>query len=219
MSRERVLHWPLGGWLFGFALVAGWSAWRPHDWPTWWLEVAPAWIALGLVVACWRRFRFTPLACWLMLGHAAILFVGGHYTYAEVPAFDWLRDALGQSRNNFDKLGHFAQGFVPAIVTRELVLRHRLVNGRGWVAFFTVATCLAISAAYELIEWLAAVLMGGGAEAFLGTQGDVWDTQSDMAMALLGALLAVSALAPAHDRQLAALAAADSGRVPRQPPA
>ena len=133
----------------------------------------------------------------------AILFVGGHYTYAEVPAFDWLRDALGGTRNDYDRLGHFAQGFVPAALARELIVRRALVRGAGWTRFFTVATCLAISAAYELLEWLAATLMGGGADAFLGTQGDVWDTQKDMATALLGALLAVSVLAPLHDGQMA----------------
>lgn len=202
-TTPAALARPAGLWLAAFALVAAWSAWQPHDWPTWALETAPAFIGLALLAATWRRFRFTPLVYWLLLAHAAILFVGGHYTYAEVPAFDWLRDALGGTRNDYDRLGHFAQGFVPAALARELIVRRALVRGAGWTRFFTVATCLAISAAYELLEWLAATLMGGGADAFLGTQGDVWDTQKDMATALLGALLAVSVLAPLHDGQMA----------------
>lgn len=200
---------PVALWLILFALVAAWSAWRPHDWPTWAMETAPAFLGLLLLAASWRQFRFTPLAYWLLLAHMAILFIGGHYTYAKVPAFDWLRDVLGGTRNDFDKLGHFAQGFVPAVVARELIVRRALVRGAGWARFFTVAVCLAISAAYELIEWSAAVALGSGADDFLGTQGDPWDTQKDMATALLGALLAVTLLAPRHDAQIARVRAAE----------
>ncbi|MFO1357268.1 DUF2238 domain-containing protein [Plasticicumulans sp.] len=209
MSTAPAPARPVGLWLALFGLIAVWSAWRPHDGPTWAMETAPAFLGLLLLAASWRRFRFTPLAYWLLLAHATILFVGGHYTYAHVPAFDVLRDLLGTARNDFDKLGHFAQGFVPAVIARELIVRRALVRGAGWTRFFTVAVCLAISAAYELIEWTAAVALGSGADEFLGTQGDPWDTQKDMATALLGALLAVTLLAPLHDRQIARVRAAE----------
>lgn len=169
------------------------------------LEVAPAVIGFAIVVLTRKRFTLTPLVYWLILLHAVVLMVGGHYTYAEVPLFDWFRDVTGGERNNYDKLGHFVQGFVPALIARELVVRKNLVNGRWWSAFFIVCFCLAFSAFYELIEWWVALLSGEGAEAFLGTQGYVWDTQSDMALALLGALSALATLGRAQDRQIAAL--------------
>lgn len=195
----------LGLWCIAFATVAIWSYVDPLDRTTWWLETAPAFIAAAVLAATMRRFPLTPLAYWLILAHAIVLMVGGHYTYAEVPLFDWLREPLGWSRNNYDKLGHFMQGFVPALVSRELLLRLTPLTRGGWLDFLVICVCLAISAFYELIEWAVAVMSGEAAEAFLGTQGYVWDTQSDMAMALGGAIVAVSTLARLHDRQLARL--------------
>lgn len=189
-------------WLSVFFAVLAWSAWNPHDYPTWWLEVSPALVALVLLAATRRSFPLTPLAYWLILGHAVILMIGGHYTYAEVPLGDWLRDLVGGSRNNYDKLGHLAQGFVPALVVREVLVRLRVVSRRGWLGFVVVCICLAISAFYELLEWWVALLSEEAAEAFLGTQGYVWDTQSDMFFAMLGAIAGVVLLSRVHDRQL-----------------
>jgi putative membrane protein len=189
-------------WLSVFFAVLAWSAWKPHDYPTWWLEVSPALVALVLLAATRRSFPLTPLAYWLILFHAIVLMVGGHYTYAEVPAGDWLRDLVGGSRNNYDKLGHLVQGFVPAIVAREVLVRNRVIGRRGWLGFIVVCICLAISAAYELLEWWVALLSEEAAESFLGTQGYVWDTQSDMFLAFVGAVFAVLLLSPLHDRQL-----------------
>jgi putative membrane protein len=189
-------------WLLVFGAVLLWSAIAPRDRLTWWLEVMPALAALVLLAGTRQRFPLTPLCYKLILGHCIILMVGGHYTYAEVPLFDQIADWLGSSRNNYDKVGHFAQGFVPAMVARELLLRLQVVNGNGWRAFLIVCFCLALSAFYELIEWWVALLSGAGAEAFLGTQGYIWDTQSDMFMALVGAICALSLLTGLHDRQL-----------------
>lgn len=189
-------------WLGIFFLVLGWSAWNPHDYPTWWLEVLPALVALLVLALTRKRFPLTPLVYWLILGHAVILMVGGHYTYAEVPLGDWVMQWTGGSRNNYDKLGHFAQGFVPAMVAREILLRKQVVARRGWLSPIVVSICLAISAFYELIEWWVALLSGEGAEAFLGTQGYAWDTQSDMFLALAGAVIALLLLSGLHDRQL-----------------
>jgi putative membrane protein len=182
-----------------------WSGIEPKDYPTWLLETAPALIAVILIMATRRRFPLTSLAYVLILIHSIILMIGGHYTYAEVPLFDWLKETLNQERNNFDKLGHFAQGFVPAIVAREVLVRNKVVNGNSWLNFLIVCVCLAISAFYELIEWLVALFSEEAADAFLGTQGYVWDTQTDMAMALAGAVLALLTLSGWHDRQLQAL--------------
>jgi putative membrane protein len=192
-------------WHLVFLLTLLWSGVAPKDRFTWWLEVAPALIAYGLLLATRYRFSLTPLVYWLVLVHAVILMIGGHYTYAEVPLFDWLRDLLGWQRNNYDKVGHFAQGFVPALVCREILLRHSVVEGRAWLNFIVVSICLAISAFYELIEWLTALLSNEAAEAFLGTQGYVWDTQTDMAMALAGSICAVALLSRRHDAQLGQL--------------
>jgi putative membrane protein len=189
-------------WLSIFFLVLAWSAWKPHDYPTWWLEVLPALVALVVLVATRKRFPLTPLAYWLILFHAVVLMVGGHYTYAEVPVGDWVREWSGGDRNNYDKLGHFVQGFVPAIIARELLIRFRVVARRGWLSFIVVCICLAISAFYELVEWWVALLSSEAAESFLGTQGYVWDTQSDMFLALVGASLALLLLSRLHDRQL-----------------
>ena len=197
-------------WLGLFFLVLAWSAWKPHDYPTWWLEVLPALLALLILIATRKRFPLTPLAYWLILFHCIVLMVGGHYTYAEVPLGDWVAELSGGTRNNYDKLGHFVQGFVPAIIAREILLRHRVVARRGWLAPIVVSICLAISAFYELLEWWVALLSGEAAEAFLGTQGYAWDTQSDMFLALAGAMMALVFLSRAHDRQLRALADAIS---------
>jgi len=179
-----------------------WSAINPHDRFTWVLEVAPAIMGLLALALTYRRFRLTTLVYTLIWLHMAILVVGGHYTYAEVPAGRWVSDLLGMERNNYDKLGHFAQGFVPAMLSREILMRLRVINGRGWLFFLVCCVCLAFSAVYELIEWAAAVMTGEAAEAFLGTQGYAWDTQSDMGLALMGAALAQVFLNRLHDRQL-----------------
>ena len=189
-------------WLGVFFLVLAWSAWKPHDYPTWWLEVLPALLALLVLALTRRAFPLTPLLYGLVLLHCVVLMVGGHYTYAEVPLGQWFMEWTGGSRNNYDKLGHFFQGFVPAIVAREILLRFRVVARGAWLSFIVVSICLAISAFYELVEWWVALLSSEAAESFLGTQGYVWDTQSDMLMALLGAVLALVLLAGIHDRQL-----------------
>ncbi|MDP3211060.1 DUF2238 domain-containing protein [Methylotenera sp.] len=179
-----------------------WSAINPADRLTWVLEVAPVVIALPLLFFTYRSFVFTPLVYVLILIHALILLVGGHYTYAEVPLFNWLRDTYELSRNYYDRVGHFAQGFVPAMVAREILLRKSpLVAGR-WLFFIVSCICLSISAFYEFIEWWVAVYEGGAADAFLGAQGDVWDTQWDMLIALAGAVTAQVFLVKVHDRQM-----------------
>jgi putative membrane protein len=189
-------------WLAIFMLVFFWSAFRPADTLTWILEVAPAVIGLVVLLATRKAFPLTGLVYSLILVHCIILMVGGHYTYAEVPLFDWVQDVFGLSRNNYDKLGHFAQGFIPAMVAREVLLRKDVINGRAWLNFLVVCFCLAFSAFYELLEWAVAEMTGGAAEAFLGTQGYIWDTQSDMAFALTGAVAALVLLGRLHDRQL-----------------
>jgi putative membrane protein len=200
-------HRPNPAWLvpLGVAVLAllVWSGIGPYDRATWWMEVAPILLAAPVLVVTARRFPLTPMLYLLIAIHAVILLAGGAYTYARVPAGFWVQDAFDLSRNPYDKLGHFAQGFVPAMLAREIFLRRNVVQGHGWLLALVVSVALAISATYELIEWGAAVALGQGAEAFLGTQGDVWDTQSDMAMALVGALVALGALSRWHDRQLA----------------
>jgi putative membrane protein len=187
------------------ALLAA-SAIGPRDRLTWLLEVAPVLAAAPLLVLTRRRFPLTPLLYVLVALHAAILCVGGHYTYAEVPLGFWARDALGLSRNPFDRLGHLAQGFVPALVAREVLLRASPLGRGGWLFVVVTAIALSISAAYELVEWGAALVLGQDADAFLGTQGDPWDTQWDMFLALAGAVLAQLLLARVQDRQLRRLA-------------
>lgn len=189
-------------WAVGFAAVFAWSAWAPYDRFTWWLEIAPALIAAGVLYATRRRFPLTTLLYGLILLHAWVLMVGGHYTYARVPAFDWLRDAFELSRNHYDRVGHFFQGFVPALVARELLLRCTPLQRSGWLFTIVVSFSLAVSASYELLEWGVAVATGEAAEAFLGTQGDPWDTQTDMFLCLLGALAALFSLAGVQDRAL-----------------
>lgn len=189
-------------WIATFLAVLIWSGVNPKDQLTWFLEVLPAMIGLVLVVSTYRGFPLTPLLYMLILLHCIVLMVGGHYTYAEVPLFDGL---FGAERNNYDKVGHFFQGFGPAILAREILIRKRVVNGGAWQAYIIVSICLAFSAFYELIEWWVALLSGEDAEAFLGTQGYIWDTQSDMGLALVGACLALLLLSRYHDRQLKGL--------------
>jgi putative membrane protein len=196
-------HWSV--WLTVFLVVLAWSAFEPKDAVIWLLEAAPALVALVILAATYHRYPLTPLTYWLILSHSVILLVGAHYTYAEVPLFDWLGEVMGWRRNNYDKLGHLVQGFVPAIIAREILLRQRVVASRTWLAFIVICICLAISAFYELIEWWVALLSEQAAGAFLGTQGYAWDTQSDMGWALVGAVLAVTTLSGVHDRQLARL--------------
>lgn len=185
-----------------FLIALIWSAIHPHDYFTWFLEVFPALIGVALILATHRRFPLTPLLTWLLCVHAIILMIGGHYTYAEVPIGFWMERAFHFTRNNYDRIGHFAQGFVPAIVARELFIRFNVVRSRGWRYFLIVCVCLAISASYELLEWQVAVGTGAKSDAFLGTQGDPWDTQEDMATALIGAMIAPILLGRWHDRQL-----------------
>lgn len=179
------------------------SAIRPHDYPTWFLEVAPVFIALPLLVLAWRRLPLTSLLCGLIFLHALVLMIGGHYTYARVPVGFWVEDWFGFTRNPYDRLGHFLQGFEPAILAREILLRKNVVRRGGWLVLFVVSITLAFSAVYELIEWLVALLSAEAAESFLGTQGDVWDTQWDMFTCLVGSVTALLTLSRLHDRQLA----------------
>ena len=183
------------------ALIA--SGIHPYDRTTWYLEVAPVLIGAPLLIATYRRFPLTPLLYRLLFLHALILILGGHYTYARVPLGFWVQDLMGFARNHYDRLGHFAQGFVPAILAREVLIRRTPLRPGGWLFFLVACVCLAFSATYEFIEWWSAVLGGSAADAFLGTQGDVWDTQWDMVLALLGALTAQVTLAKVHDRELA----------------
>jgi putative membrane protein len=184
--------------------VLVWSGITPKDRLTWWMEVAPVLMALPILLFTYRRFRLTDFLYVLIALHGAVLMVGGHYTYAEVPLFDWIRDVTGGTRNSYDGVGHFMQGFVPAFVIRELMLRTSPLRAGFWLGAVMLLSCLGISALSELIEWLAALLAGGTADAFLGLQGDVWDTQKDMAMAGVGALCALLS-ARWHDRGLAKL--------------
>lgn len=181
-----------------------WSGIAPKDRLTWWMEVTPALLGMIVLFVTRHRFRFTPLLQTLIALHIILLAVGGHYTYAEVPLGFWVRDAFDLGRNHYDRLGHFVQGFVPALIAREIVIRREIIQRRGWIAFFVVCTAMAISAVYELIEWIAAVIYGQNADAFLGGQGDIWDTQKDMACALVGAICALVFLSRWHDRQVAA---------------
>jgi len=181
------------------------SAVKPHDYFTWMLEVMPAILGFILLAFTFKRFRFSYLTYVMILIHCYILFVGGHYTYAEVPAFSWLRDVLEQSRNNYDKVGHFAQGFVPAMIVRELLIRLQVINKPSWLAFLTVCVCLAISAVYEFLEWFIAILSGEAGDSFLGTQGYIWDTQSDMLYAAIGAACMVTLFSTLQNKQIKSL--------------
>lgn len=188
-------------------LVLGWSAVNPHDYPTWWLEVLPVLIAVPLLLWTYKAFPLTELLYRLIFLHAVILIVGGHYTYALVPAGFQVQDLFGFERNHYDRLGHFVQGLEPAILAREILLRHHVVKRGGWLVLFVISICLAFSAFYELIEWFVATVSEEAAESFLGTQGDVWDTQWDMFMCLLGAGTALALFSTVHDGQLKRLSA------------
>lgn len=190
--------------LCALALVV--SGIAPYDRVTWLLEVLPVLLGVPILLFTRRRFPLTPLLYRLLFLHALILILGGHYTYARVPLGEWARDAFDLARNHYDRLGHLAQGFIPAILARELLLRRTPLRRGGWLYFLVVSVCLGFSAFYELIEWWTALIGGGASEAFLGTQGDPWDTQWDMFLALIGANLALLALASLHDRQLRKLA-------------
>jgi putative membrane protein len=190
------------GLLAATAILLAISAYRPYEMATWWMEVAPIFIAAPILLATYRRFPLTPLVYTLIFVHACILILGGHYTYARVPLGFWIQDLFGFARNHYDRLGHLAQGFIPAMVAREILLRRTPLRPGRWVFFLVCCVCLAISAGYEFIEWWAALIGGAGATEFLGTQGDVWDTQWDMLMALIGAASAQLLLARVHDRQL-----------------
>ena len=181
------------------------SGLSPKDRLTWFLEIAPVLIGIPILVASHSRFSPTPLIYRLLAGHAVVLMIGAHYTYAEVPLGRWAQDAFGLARNHYDRLGHFAQGFVPAILARELLLRTSPLQRGRWLFFLVCSVCLAFSASYELFEWGTAHVLGQSADDFLATQGDEWDTQWDMFLALLGSVIAQGCLAGIHDRQLAAL--------------
>ncbi|WP_246246962.1 DUF2238 domain-containing protein [Candidatus Methylobacter favarea] len=188
-----------------FFLVLLWSVINPKDYLTWILETAPALIAVIVLIITRRQFPLTSLAYILILIHSIILIIGAHYTYAEVPLFNWLKEAFNLERNNYDKIGHFAQGFVPAIIAREIIIRKQILRNINWLNFFIICICLAISAFYELIEWCVALVSEQAAQAFLGTQGYIWDTQSDMAFALFGAIAALVTLSQLHNRQISQL--------------
>lgn len=186
------------------APVLAWSAWQPYDRLTWWLETAPVMLGfIALFVAAAKGWRFSTLALVLIGIHMVILCVGGKYTYARVPAGLWVSDVFGWERNHYDRLGHIAQGFIPAILWRELFLRTGILAKRGWLGFVVISLCLAFSALYELLEWAAALVSEEAAESFLGTQGDGWDTQWDMFLALCGAIAALILLPRLHDRSIA----------------
>ncbi len=203
MQREVTSREPLA-LLAATGLVLVWSGIQPLERGTWWLEVAPVLMGVPVLVVSYSRFRLSPLLYRLLFLHAVILMVGGHYTYARVPAGFWVQDLLDLSRNHYDRLGHFAQGFIPAILTREILLRLSPLRPGKWLVFLVICVCLAFSASYELIEWWAALLGGESAESFLGTQGDVWDTQWDMFLALLGSVSALVLLGRVHDRSMEA---------------
>lgn len=189
-------------WLFIYFAVLIWSVINPKDLFTWFLEVLPAIIALVVLALSYKKFRLTPLVYSLILIHCIILMVGGHYTYAQVPLFDFFKEIFQQDRNNYDKVGHFMQGFVPAMIAREIIIRKNIITIESWRNFFIICFCLGFSAFYELVEWWVAIYTGESANDFLGTQGYIWDTQSDMAWALFGAILALIFLRKLHTKQL-----------------
>lgn len=198
-KNDKLLYYVL---LFSFIGILGWSLINPKDFFTWLLEVFPALIGLIVIIFTFKKFRLSKLLYWLIWIHAIILVIGGHYTYAEMPLFNWLKDIFDLNRNYYDRLGHFFQGFVPAMIIREILLRKSTLKKGKLLNFIIVSICLAISAIYELIEWFVAELTGTAAEAFLGTQGDVWDTQWDMFLALCGAIISLIVLSKLHDRIL-----------------
>lgn len=185
------------------ALILAWSAYKPHDYFTWFLEVLPALIALAILAFFYNRFRFTNLVYFIVFLHCIVLIVGGKYTYAEMPLFDYFKTLFGWTRNNYDKVGHFMQGFSPALITREIFLRRKIINGNRWTYFLSVAVPLAFSAFYEFIEWWISVLTGSAGDSFLGTQGYVWDTQTDMFMCFIGSIIALLLFSKIQNKQIA----------------
>ncbi len=194
-----IKYWTLLA-LFLFGLII--SGINPHDYFTWILEVFPSIIGVLILVLTFKYYPFSNLAYILILVHCYILFIGGHYTYAEVPIFNWVKEVFNQNRNNYDKIGHFAQGFVPAMIIREIFIRKMIIKRSYWLSFLTVCVCVTISVLYEFLEWGVAIASGQSAEAFLGTQGYVWDTQSDMLYAMIGSICMLLFLSRFHDRQL-----------------
>ncbi len=174
----------------------------PHDYFTWFLEVFPAILGFVILILTYKKFSFTHFTYIFILIHCYILFIGGHYTYAEVPLFNWIKEAFHQTRNNYDKVGHFTQGFVPAIIVRELFIRKSVINGKKWLSFLTVTVCISISVWYEFLEWFVSIMTGEDAESFLGTQGYVWDTQSDMLYAMLGAISMIIFVSKYQDKAI-----------------
>ena len=185
-----------------FSATLLWSIINPKEGFTCFLEIIPAIIGLLILALTFKKFRFTNFTYTLILIHCIILFIGGHYTYAEVPFFDYIKELFHQSRNNYDKVGHFAQGFIPAMIIRELFIRKKVIANQSFFNFIIVSICLAISAAYEWIEWFVSIATGDGGDAFLGTQGYVWDTQSDMLFATIGAITALLLFSKTQDKQL-----------------
>lgn len=188
--------------LFLFVVVFFWSIINPTDPLTCFFEVVPTIVGLAVLTLTFKRFRFTNFVYTFIFIHCCILLIGGHYTYAEVPLFDWIKETFNQSRNNYDKVGHFAQGFIPALITREIFIRNKVVNGRKWLNTLTISVCLSISLIYEIIEWWVALATGAASKAFLGMQGYEWDTQSDMFYALIGAIAALLVFSQYHDKKI-----------------
>lgn len=199
-KNQNIILWLV--WITVYISVLVWSAINPKDYLVWFLEVLPALLAVLALAFTYKVFPLTPILSYFILIHCVVLMVGGHYTYSEVPLFDYIKDLTGSTRNNYDKVGHFFQGFVPALLLREIIIRKKIISQQGWQVFFTICVSLAISAFYELIEWWVSVAIGSEADSFLGTQGYVWDTQSDMAFALLGAIVALTIFSRSHNKQL-----------------
>jgi putative membrane protein len=189
-------------WIPSLLAAFLWSAINPHDYFTWFLEVIPAIVGFAILAFTYNRFTFTPLVYWLIWLHMIVLMVGGHYTYAEVPLFEWLKPVFGWTRNNYDKVGHLMQGFAPVLIAREIFVRKKVVAKKGWLPAILVLAILGTSAAYELVEWGVSVATGSAGDSFLGTQGYIWDTQSDMLMCLIGSIIALLLLSKWHDAQM-----------------
>lgn len=193
-------------WIVIYLVVLIWSAINPKDLLVWFLEVVPALIVGAILAITYKRFRLTNLLYFFILIHCMILMVGGRYTYAEVPLFDYLKEVFDSSRNNYDKVGHFMQGFTPALAMREVIIRKKIINGDGWRSFLIVSSCLGFGAFYEILEWWVALAIGEDADKFLGTQGYIWDVQSDMFFALIGSIMAIWSVAKFHDKQIKEIA-------------
>lgn len=202
MLRQNKIRKQLWFYLAIFLITALWSGFNSFDPVLWWLEAGICIVGVVILVYTYRRFQFTGITYFFILVHLIILLVGAHYSYARVPLFDWLSQVFDWSRNNYDKLGHFAQGFIPAMIARELMIRLEVIKKRSWLPFLVICICLAISAFYELIEWWVALLSSDSAEDFLGMQGYVWDTQSDMFCAMLGAICMLLFFSKIQDKQI-----------------